>query len=494
MHNQSNGLRFDVYERVHLPDTLAAIDELDEIELVPRIQIVHQGQQVILKGHLLLSGAYRAQNESEAAQALEHRIPVEITLPLNRVNRLDDIAVEIDNFDVDLLSARTLNVTGVLSLYGLELEQPSEQESWRHEEPFTVVHARDAEEGGGQTGRQESTPGFGGWAAPPTQTFREAAQREADAREAAEREAAARHEAEAQEAAQREAEAQEFARREAEAQEFARREAEAQEAARREAEAQEAAQREAEAQEAARREAEELEDARREAEAWAAYRREQEQEAFQAAQAGQAEGPRELESDQWELAYSDDGPQQDDASFAAEPGFPSGSQQDFSFESERQPFGTAEPESQAQPEFGAAQPFGDVTAAEADSGKKEMRVALGSKPLQDAEPAGGIGFRSLLQSSLREQEARAAAEQSAQAEAEAEAEKQAIAEEIELKNLFLGSAFEDRSFRKVRLCIVQRDETLETIAGRYQLQPREIALYNRLSDQNVSEGQVLYIP
>nr|WP_246427573.1 LysM peptidoglycan-binding domain-containing protein [Paenibacillus phyllosphaerae] len=46
----------------------------------------------------------------------------------------------------------------------------------------------------------------------------------------------------------------------------------------------------------------------------------------------------------------------------------------------------------------------------------------------------------------------------------------------------------------MRIAIVQKEETLDSIAGRYQLQAREIALYNRLGDQNVSEGQVLYIP
>lgn len=49
-------------------------------------------------------------------------------------------------------------------------------------------------------------------------------------------------------------------------------------------------------------------------------------------------------------------------------------------------------------------------------------------------------------------------------------------------------------FRKVRLCIVQREETLDTIAEKYQLSTRELTMYNRLSGQVVEEGQVLYIP
>lgn len=43
MTDQTKGLRFDVYERVHLSDEVADIDELEEIELVPRIQVVEQG-------------------------------------------------------------------------------------------------------------------------------------------------------------------------------------------------------------------------------------------------------------------------------------------------------------------------------------------------------------------------------------------------------------------------------------------------------------------
>nr|WP_277351665.1 LysM peptidoglycan-binding domain-containing protein [Paenibacillus aquistagni] len=44
------------------------------------------------------------------------------------------------------------------------------------------------------------------------------------------------------------------------------------------------------------------------------------------------------------------------------------------------------------------------------------------------------------------------------------------------------------------MCIVQRDETLDTIAGRYEMNPREIAMYNRLEEDALTQGQVLYIP
>nr|WP_301539592.1 LysM peptidoglycan-binding domain-containing protein [Paenibacillus sp. NEAU-GSW1] len=60
--------------------------------------------------------------------------------------------------------------------------------------------------------------------------------------------------------------------------------------------------------------------------------------------------------------------------------------------------------------------------------------------------------------------------------------------------MFLGKQADEQEFRKIRVCIVQRDETLESIAIRYSMNPREILLHNGLLESAVSEGQLLYIP
>lgn len=119
MSEQSTGLRFDIYERVHLAEDQPDMKSLDSIEMVPLIQVNVDGDHAQLKGNLLLTGQYFSEQDNET-RTLEHWIPVEITLPLNRVERLEDIAVEIENFDIDLLSSRLLNVTGVLSLRGFD--------------------------------------------------------------------------------------------------------------------------------------------------------------------------------------------------------------------------------------------------------------------------------------------------------------------------------------------------------------------------------------
>lgn len=48
--DQPQGLRFDIYERIHLTEEAAGIAELEEIELLPRIQVVTHGDHAALRG------------------------------------------------------------------------------------------------------------------------------------------------------------------------------------------------------------------------------------------------------------------------------------------------------------------------------------------------------------------------------------------------------------------------------------------------------------
>ncbi|OIJ10297.1 stage VI sporulation protein D [Anaerobacillus arseniciselenatis] len=53
---------------------------------------------------------------------------------------------------------------------------------------------------------------------------------------------------------------------------------------------------------------------------------------------------------------------------------------------------------------------------------------------------------------------------------------------------------EGEEFKKLKMCIIQEDETLNTIAERYEINPSTLIRVNRLNDSNVEEGQILYIP
>ncbi|WP_426448686.1 LysM peptidoglycan-binding domain-containing protein [Paenibacillus sp. S-38] len=370
MTNQRSGLRFDIYERVHLSEGVLGIKELEEVELVPHIQVLSQGEQALLRGNLLLNGTY-VDEQDRANQRLEHLIPVEITLPLNRVNRVEDIAVEIDNFDIDLLSGRSLNITGVLSLGGLEVvSPPEEEEAWRsqrEEGEVLFVHEARSERAEEPLPYGDASPGI---SVPPGN----------DA---------------------------------------------------------------------------------------ALF----EPEVSAPKGAHQGAGPVESAPVSWDVS--------EEASQAGE---------------EASVFILERP---AQEEDSAA----EAPAAEAP---REPRVAISSGAAPAVEPAAlaaseaepssaesaapirSFGVGSLLDRSSARREARS------QPEAQP-APPPAPAEKVEWKNLLL-SREEQQEFRKLRLAIVQKEETLESIAERYGLSSRELALYNRLGDGGVNEGQIVYIP
>lgn len=125
----SNGVRFEVYERVKVSAERYGIAELEDIELTPNMQVVQLDQQVIVRGKLVLEGTYRPDLKEQPdgvgveLQQLHHLIPVEITLPISKVNDLNALSVVIDQFDVDIITPRTLQVTGVLTLTGVHLQQ-----------------------------------------------------------------------------------------------------------------------------------------------------------------------------------------------------------------------------------------------------------------------------------------------------------------------------------------------------------------------------------
>jgi len=143
------GLRFDIYERIHLAEDSIGISELHEAELIPHIQVVKQDEQALLRGNLLLTGQYIGE-DADDKRTLEHLIPVEITLPMSRIHRIEDILVEIENFDVELLSMRNLNVTGVLSLHGIELAATPERDAGATAASDTAATASVASFGGGE--------------------------------------------------------------------------------------------------------------------------------------------------------------------------------------------------------------------------------------------------------------------------------------------------------------------------------------------------------
>ncbi|GAS85464.1 MULTISPECIES: LysM peptidoglycan-binding domain-containing protein [Paenibacillus] len=513
MLNQPYGLRFDIYERVHLSEGVPAIEELEEIELYPRIQVIGQDDHATLRGHLLLTGAYRGENE--ASEELKHFIPVEITVPLNRVRSIDDISIEIENFDVDLLSNRSLNITGVLSLRGIEGFPVEEPQVWSADE-FTVVHSPDIQ----QSNRSEESEQP---AIDPNAFAQEyLLQRSEEERlaNAAELAYGAPEFADLQDYAnassaeplQSEEQSAEYANenRQPDANEdLASLAANGDELASHEQYSEPSPISSFMAETADRLasypESEPLLPLEEEPSAWS----EPSVDALpanprstdQAVSEPTAQSSNELAApdvpdapDVWHFESARSVPQQENQAVADVPVEPQA-------ENWQGVFASSEPGSaeEDRPSFEAAgvdefvqnEAFVPEPVAETED-KPELKVAFGSKKESAPRQEEGVGISSLLSSGRAARDAEV--ERGDEVPAGVVQEETYPADDVEWKNLFLGTIVDQTPFRKVKLCIVQREDTLDAIADRYQLSTRELQLYNRLSEQVVEEGQILYIP
>lgn len=412
--DRSSGLRFDIFERVHLSEENEEIARLEEIELVPQIELNVKDTQAVLSGHLQLSGKY-GNMRSEEQHELEHRIPVEITLPLDRIRNADNIDIEIENFDVEMISARTLNVTGVLSLSGLELNREP-QVNWANEEAVFVHDNKEEKQAQSAAAPEVSLP---------KQTA-EAFSIESSAED----ERSFESRSEAKSAAGKEA----------------------------------------------------------------SGKSEQE-----AAEANAAEPLVEFSSADWDRKEAAEAAANSDQVNASEENAEGRDELAAEHDSDH----IVDEELPVEHEQEA-----EVEVEEEAEAKEEVKIAF-SKQKDDESNAFSKKLTSLLSrpdelsGSIEGQTSMEAAEQSADqasqlvSDAEREEDTTAGSENgLEWKKLFLSQDEEEANrFSRLKMCIVQKDETLETIADRYELNPREILLYNRMGDQSsLSEGQVIYIP
>lgn len=146
--NQSY-LRFSVEESVWFQRG-QEVDELVSISLHPDISIEEHDEYVTIRGALKLTGEYRkdSQQQSESAETnevsferylnevntredgiseLKHRFPVDITIPKNRIQNLDEVYVSVDSFDYELPGNQCLQLVADLSISGIYNQERQKQ-------------------------------------------------------------------------------------------------------------------------------------------------------------------------------------------------------------------------------------------------------------------------------------------------------------------------------------------------------------------------------
>lgn len=149
-------LRFSVEESVWFQRG-QEVDSLVSISLYPDISIEEHDEYVTIRGALQLTGEYRKKSEQTAQfeqseaeppgqflnevntredgiSELNHRFPVDITIPKNRIQNLDDVYVSVDSFDYELPGNQCLQLIADLSISGIYHPEHQKEASSNTEE------------------------------------------------------------------------------------------------------------------------------------------------------------------------------------------------------------------------------------------------------------------------------------------------------------------------------------------------------------------------
>ncbi|MFT8873059.1 MAG: LysM peptidoglycan-binding domain-containing protein [Sporolactobacillus sp.] len=153
--SSSDRLQFSINESVWLRDDAPA-EEILSMALEPDITVEENWNDVTIKGFLRLSGEYKpVASDSTVADSgatpfrtideivettngtdvLEHRFPIDITIPADRVPDIEHLFVIIESFDYELSEQRHIQLQADLAITGLA--QPAGGDGGRKEKAAT---------------------------------------------------------------------------------------------------------------------------------------------------------------------------------------------------------------------------------------------------------------------------------------------------------------------------------------------------------------------
>ncbi len=164
----ANRLKFNVDESVWFNQG-EEIENILSISLEPDVAVEETGDYVTVKGSLRLGGEYeRMQEVQEQEETLErtsehmafrivqevrslddnkaefqHRFPVEITIPKNRIKNFEEIHVSVESFDYQLPNERHLQLSAQLAIEGIEEDNAESKETQEFEERVKEIYVND---------------------------------------------------------------------------------------------------------------------------------------------------------------------------------------------------------------------------------------------------------------------------------------------------------------------------------------------------------------
>ncbi|WP_158640016.1 stage VI sporulation protein D [Halalkalibacter nanhaiisediminis] len=141
-------LSFSIEESVWL-NKGQEVEEVLGMSLEPEIVIEERDQHVYIKGGLNLIGDYQPVDQAEVINTdshsleelvsfrspgeieisengigkIKHFFPIDVTIPISRIQNLDDVYVQVDSFDYDLPEKSCIQLTADISISGMTSQQ-----------------------------------------------------------------------------------------------------------------------------------------------------------------------------------------------------------------------------------------------------------------------------------------------------------------------------------------------------------------------------------
>lgn len=169
---QDGLLSFQIKETIFLSSDKEGIGELKELELLPDVEIIESPTEISIAGCLQLYGKYEptknaADDVSSGSDTLvsamkftpfqleqngpgpflygtdlnlSHRIPLNITIPVNRIGEVGEIYAIVDSFDYQLESPNQLLIEADLKIAGITLADHESDQTENAEETWEFVH------------------------------------------------------------------------------------------------------------------------------------------------------------------------------------------------------------------------------------------------------------------------------------------------------------------------------------------------------------------
>lgn len=190
MSQEQQQLRFSVEESVWFQKG-QEVSELLSISLDPDISIHEHDQYISIRGALQLTGEYKIDNEATSEDqneyanvryvnqvetgengisVMQHRFPVDITIPNNRIDNLEEVFVSIDSFDYELPELKCLKLIADLSISGISSDQSDSvsAEVARQEEEFEPLYRGSSSK---TSDREDERTAFPDYSTHPFSTF-----------------------------------------------------------------------------------------------------------------------------------------------------------------------------------------------------------------------------------------------------------------------------------------------------------------------------------